>query len=195
MRDELERIARTSVLRDKCTFTGLISSTAVADILRRSTVFLLPTRIEGFGFVIAEAMMCGAVPVVSNLAGITDTIVAHNESGVLVEEDDVEGFSSAIIGLFSNPDRLSSMMHAAQKAAQEKFSLQRMIDDYERLFAEEDDRPTLPKRGIAWWSLEVLREMVRKNPDGTYRFQKKLGTFKSVLMSSAGRIEDQSEHR
>jgi len=129
-------------------------------------------------------MMCGTVPVVTRIAEITDTIVTNNETGVLVELDDVEGFSSAVIDLLSNSNRLAEMQKAAQKVAQERFSLQRMINDYELLFAEEDDRPALPKRGMGGWAYETVGEMVRKNPDGTFRFQKKLGTIRNMLLPS-----------
>jgi glycosyltransferase involved in cell wall biosynthesis len=185
LQDTLAQQFRESGLEKNLTITGKVFPEKVADILKCSDVFLLPTRIEGFGLVIAEAMMSGVVPVVSRLAGITDTIATNNETGMLVEVDDVEGFSFAIIELLSNPDRLSSMMHAAQKVAQEKFTIQRMINDYERLFAEEDNRPTLPKRGVTGWVFETVREMLRKNPNGTYRFKKKFGTFKNMLLSSA----------
>lgn len=187
LQDMLEKQFMSAGLDKNLTFTGKAFPQKVADILKCTDVFILPTRIEGFGLAIVEAMMCGAVPVVSRLEGITDTIVDNNKTGILVESDNVEWFSSAIIDLLSNPARLASMKHAAEKAAREKFSLQRMIDDYERLFAEEDNRPILPKRRIAGWSLEVLREMKRKNPDGTYQFQRKLQTVKQILFNRFAR--------
>ncbi|MFZ2406830.1 MAG: hypothetical protein WAW41_16975, partial [Methylobacter sp.] len=101
---------------------------------------------------------------------------------MLVTADNVEGFSSAIVNLLSNPDRFNLMRQAAQKAAQEKFTLQRMINDYEQLFAEEDNWFALAQRNIAGWSLEVLRELIHKNPDGTFRFKRKLSTLKNVII-------------
>jgi len=174
-------------LDGQCVFTGPLSPQRIAEVLATSDIFLLPTRIEGFGLAIAEAMMSGAVPVVSRLVEITDTIVTHNETGMLVEVDDIEGFSSAIINLLSNPARLSSMKKAAQKDAREKFSLQRMIYDYKRLFEEEDDRPVLPRCGVVGWAFETIREMMKKSPDGTFRLQKKLGTVKSMIVTFAAK--------
>jgi glycosyltransferase involved in cell wall biosynthesis len=180
LQDSIEQQFSDAGLYKNLTTTGKVSHEKVAEILKSSDILLHPTRIEGFGLAVAEAMMSGAVPVVSKISGITDTIVANNETGILVKVDDVEEFSSAVIDLLSNPDRLAVMKQSAQKTAQEKFTLQRMISDYERLFEEEDDRPALPKRGIAGWTFETLREILQKNPDGTYRFQKKLGTFKKI---------------
>ena len=169
-------------LGNNLTITGRVSPQKVAEILAESDIFLLPTRIEGFGLAIVESMMCGAVPVVSKLAGITDTIVDHDETGFLIDADDVDGFASAIIALLSNPVRQNEMKRAAQQSAKDRFALTRMISDYEKLFAVPDDRPFMPQRGVVGWSLETLHEMIRKNPDGTFRFQKKLGTFKNVLI-------------
>ncbi|PKN38355.1 MAG: hypothetical protein CVU62_05745 [Deltaproteobacteria bacterium HGW-Deltaproteobacteria-2] len=165
------------------TITGRVPPQKVAEILTKADIFLLPTRIEGFGLSIVEAMMCGAVPVVSRLAGITDTIVTDNETGILVEVDNVEGFSSAIVNLLLNPARMNLMRQAAQKTAQEKFTLQRMISDYQQLFAEKDDWTAPPQRGKVGWILETLHEMTRKNPDGTFRFEKKYQTVKDILTS------------
>lgn len=168
-------------LLNHVTFAGVLSAPQVAESLRHMDIGLIPTKIEGFGLSVVEAMMSAVVPVVSRLEGVTDTIVSHNETGMLVEVDDVEGFSTALVELLSDPERLTSMKHAAQKAAREKFSLRRMIDDYERMFDEEGDRPILPRRSIFGWLLEVLREMTRKKPDGTFLFQQKMGTIIKFL--------------
>lgn len=190
LREQLEQQFLKAGIEKNCTFTGPLSPEGVAGILGDSDIFLLPTRIEGFGLVIAEAMMSGVVPVVSRLAGITDTIVTHNETGMLVEVDYVEGFSSAILELLSNMDNLALMRQNVLNAAQENFTLKRMIDDYELLFGLEDDRPIIPRCGITGWVFETVREMTKKDPSGVYRLQKKLGTVKRVLASIAGKVED-----
>lgn len=186
--EQLEQQFLEAGIEKNATFTGPLSPEGVVGILSNSDIFLLPTRIEGFGLVIAEAMMSGAVPVVSRLAGITDTIVTHNETGMLVEVDDVEGLSAAIVDLLSNSDRLALMKLAAQKTAREKFTLQRMIDVYERLFGSENERSIMPSFGIAGWVYETVREMTRKDSSGNYRLQKKLSTVKRMLASIAGKV-------
>ena len=183
IRSEFNRLG----LGEQVVFAGALPSEGVADVLGVSDLFLLPTRIEGFGLAIIEAMMCGAVPVVSRLVGVTDSIVKNYETGILVEVDDTKGFSSAIINLFSDADRLLSIKRAARKTAQDKFSLQRMIADYEQLFNENDNRAAHSKRGIAGWTYEVLRELLKKDPDGIYKLQKKIGTVKKMLKPVAGK--------
>jgi len=180
--DEIKNQFVQQGLGNNLTITGRVSPQKVAEILAESDIFLLPTRIEGFGLAIVEAMMCGVAPVVTKLAGITDTIVDHDETGFLIDADDVDGFASAIIALLSNPVRQNEMKRAAHQSAKDRFALTRMVSDYEKLFAVPDDRPFLPQRGFAGWSLEMLQEMTRKYPDGTFRFQKKLGTLKNVLI-------------
>lgn len=181
LEDEIKNQFSRQGFGNNLTLTGQVPPHKVAEILTKSDIFLLPTRIEGFGLAIVEAMMCGVLPVVTKLAGITDTIVYHNETGLLIDNENIDGFASAVIESFSNPVRLAKMTKAAQQTAQKRFSLMRMISDYEKLFAESDDRPFLPKRGSVGWTLDTLHEMTRKNPDGTFRFKNKFQTVKHIL--------------
>lgn len=174
MRDELERQAKTGVLRDKCIFTGLISPPEVADILRRSAVFLLPTRIEGFGLAIAEAMMCGAVPVVTRISGVTDQLMDNDKSGFLVDQDDVAGFVKAINTILADDSLRQGLSETATREAERRFSLNRMIGDYEQMFQEEDDRPRRMQRSKTGWLTELVPEVVRS---GSFKDSLKKGKY------------------
>ena len=50
--------------------------------------FVMPTLAEGFGFTNVEAMS-HALPVISSRLGPIEEIVAHGETGLLVEPGDV----------------------------------------------------------------------------------------------------------
>lgn len=141
---------------------GRISQQEVANYFRHAHIFLFPTRMESFGLVIAEAMACGAVPVVTRLDGITDQIVEDGKSGMLVAVDDVEGYTNAIIGLAKDSNRLASFSRNAVLSAKERFSLTRMLDDYERLFDEADTRSPKITASTLGWLLEVAREVAKR---------------------------------
>jgi hypothetical protein len=57
------------------------------------------------------------------------------------------------------------MSEAARKVAVEKFSMDRMLDDYENLFEEKDDRGELPRRGMLGWFKEAITEVIKKGVD------------------------------
>ena len=105
--------------------------------------------------------MCGVVPVVSWLKGVTDDIVADGITGLLIEPDDTEGFAEAILSLLENPEKLLSMSGAAQKTAVSRYSSESMIDAYEAQFGEEEDRQKRKQSNNLEWLTELLPEIAR----------------------------------
>jgi glycosyltransferase involved in cell wall biosynthesis len=168
LRSHLEKYFRDTKLYDRCEFVGAVSRDTVASYLRRSDIFLLPTNLEGFGLAIVEAMMSGAVPVVSRLPGIVDQIIDDEESGILVDRGHSIGFAESIIRLLKDPVTLRSMSKMAREKAVKSFSLARMLDSYEVLFNQSDDRRIMPKRRALGWMGEVSREILRKRVDRTW---------------------------
>ena len=64
-------------LPDYVTWLGQIPQPALAELLRRSDIFVLPSYFEGLPLVLIEAMASGAVPVSTDLPGVKDWIDAH----------------------------------------------------------------------------------------------------------------------
>lgn len=178
LRLRLEQRFQEYGLLDRCEFVGAVSQDTVAYHLRESDIFLLPTKLEGFGLTIVEAMLSGAVPVVSRLRGITDFIVDGNVTGLLVEPGDVAGFSSAIIRLVKDPARLQSMSGTAREAAIVKYSAGQMLDAYEALFAEDDDRGEISCRGTFGWGIETLGEVISRGMDHKWLVSRALELWK-----------------
>lgn len=144
----------------RCDFTGEIAREQTATVLRAADVLLLPTRVEGFGLAIAEAMAAGAVPVVTRLAGITDFVVEDGRTGLLAPSEDVAGFAAAVAALLTDEPRRAVMARDAVAAARARFSAAAMLDALVPLFAEDDDRPALPRRGRAGWVRETAGELI-----------------------------------
>ncbi|MDP3465877.1 MAG: glycosyltransferase family 4 protein [Sulfuricurvum sp.] len=114
-------------------FMGVIPHEGVRETLAQSDILLFPTRVEAFGLVIAEAMMEGAVPVVTLLPGITDATVENGETGYLISKDDVETFAKKVIDLARDRNLLVSMSNRCKIAAQEHLSLSTMGRNYRDL--------------------------------------------------------------
>lgn len=74
----------------------------------RSSVFVLPSVEDGFGYVTAEAMGCGLPVVVSDGAGSAD-IVSHGENGFVVPARSVDAIQDALESLYRDRDLRESM--------------------------------------------------------------------------------------
>lgn len=81
-------------LSDRVTFAGSLDAADLGAAYDRADLFVLPTRHEGFGMAVAEAVTRG-LPVVSTpTGGIPDMVDAA--SGVLVAIDDVTALRTAL---------------------------------------------------------------------------------------------------
>jgi glycosyltransferase involved in cell wall biosynthesis len=135
-REALERELDRRGLRAECRLVGEVPHTKTDPYFADSDVLVFPSRFEGFGRVLIEAMAQGCVPVASLLRGITDDIVEHGRDGFLCPVDDDKALARAIEGLASDRTRLAAMSLAAWEKVRDRFSLQRMIQDYVTLFDE-----------------------------------------------------------
>lgn len=179
---ELKRRFAAAGLASKVRFLGWTDPQYAAKVMSRHDVLLFPSRYEGFGIVLIEAMAAGCVPVASILPGITDWIIEDGVSGLLFPVGDVNRAAAHLFTLHHDRNRLESLRQQARKAA-ERFSAERMADQYIQLFHEVLSRPgeirsaePIEKcalaRGLrpAWWfrlpepvknQLRGAREMVR----------------------------------
>ena len=84
-----------------------------ADLIRlyqEARALIYPSRYEGFGLPLVEAMACGT-PVVAARAGATPEVVG--EAGLLVEPGDVAGFAQAITTVLTDAWRRGELRAAS----------------------------------------------------------------------------------
>ncbi|MCK5535256.1 MAG: glycosyltransferase family 4 protein, partial [Bacteroidales bacterium] len=134
LKEELRNEFARRNISENVDFLGVTPYAKVRKILSKSDVLLFPTRVEAFGLVIAEAMMEGAVPVVTLLPGITDATVEDGKTGYLIQKDDIDGFVGKIITLEEDRELLKSMSLVCKTTAIERLSLSRMSQKYSDLF-------------------------------------------------------------
>lgn len=108
-RRALERRARRLRL-ERVRFLGYRRD--VERLLAAADVAVLPSRSEGFGQVILEAMAVGLPVVASRVGGIPE-IVRPGTSGLLVPAEDPRALAEALGGLLREPGRRARMRTAA----------------------------------------------------------------------------------
>jgi glycosyltransferase involved in cell wall biosynthesis len=94
-RERLERKARELGVADRVRFTGRIAESEKADHYRLADAYVMPSRGEGFGFVLLEAMACGVPTVASRLDGGREA-VRDGMLGILVDPSDPEDVKRGI---------------------------------------------------------------------------------------------------
>lgn len=164
MRVKIQDELRDQGLEEKCEFHAGLNDRHVAAILRRSHVLVLPTEVESFGYAIAEAMSCGTVPVVTRLPGITDALIEHQHTGMLVQERTSKDFADAVNFLFKDMNKWRSMSQAAAAFAQRSFSNESHVTKFEQIVAGENDVTASPVGSSVGWCVEMLCEIFRIRP-------------------------------
>ena len=99
----------------------------------QSKIFLLPSKYEGFGLVIAECMAAG-LPVVATKAGAIVELVEDNSNGLLSEVGDVDAFSNNIIRMVEMNRNNTFNMSEKSKELSKKFDIDKCAKLYEEIF-------------------------------------------------------------
>lgn len=100
-----------------------------------SSVFVLPSRYEGFGLVLIEAMACG-VPVISfDCENGPRSIITDGLDGFLVSPFDVDAYAEKLIMLMQNQSLRQEMGENAIKSAKQ-YDIGRIGSQWTQLFDE-----------------------------------------------------------
>jgi len=91
----IEQLIAENGLGDNFILTGYIKKEELADHFLLADLFILPSKKEGFGIVLIEAMAFGLPVICGNKDGSTDA-VRHEEMGTIIDPDDQEALELAI---------------------------------------------------------------------------------------------------
>lgn len=112
---------------------GRFDSSRIANVYRDHDILFMPTAREGFGLAVAEAMACG-LPVIASDNSTMPELIADGEGGLLCRTGDIEAYATAIRCLAESASLRRKMGGFNRKRALERFRLDRMVSEYDRLF-------------------------------------------------------------
>ena len=107
----------------------------VSDFCGTLDLFVMPSRREAFGLSAVEALATGLPVIASRFGGIPE-IVIHEETGLLVEPEDVEGFGEAIVTLADNRDLALTMGVNGRKKVEALFDWNFSVNQMIRIYQE-----------------------------------------------------------
>lgn len=98
---DYRHLAQALGILDKLHFLGRVPDDTLRLLYSSCDLFVLPSRLEGLGIVILEAMAAGKPIVATNVGGIPE-LIESGQNGVLVECNNQEELASAIIKVLSD---------------------------------------------------------------------------------------------
>lgn len=118
--------ARIEQLRlgDRVAFPGFIPEADLPALYRLARVFVYPSKYEGFGLPVLEAMACAKAVVASNRSSIPEIA---GDAAVLTDVEDPAALAEAVRGLWDDEDRRQHLGRAARERAR-RFPWSRTAD-------------------------------------------------------------------
>ncbi|MGQ9851268.1 MAG: glycosyltransferase family 4 protein [Aggregatilineaceae bacterium] len=144
---ELRRIVAEGGVAGRLALVGPLSEAEKIGLLREAAVMAAPSRYEGFGIPLIEALAAGA-PVVTTDVVAGNEIIDHERTGLLVPYGDVEALAAAIIRLLRDRPLGARLAAAGRPEAFARYSAETLAIQLEALY----------DRLVAWRELQQVSE-------------------------------------
>ncbi len=126
----LKELVNNYNLENEVSFLGHQSN--IEELLSNYDVFVLPSRSEGFGLVLLEAMAVGLPVIASNIGGPAE-IIKHGHNGLLFERENHVDLSDKIRELYSDRNKLNQISKTGLGFVQQ-FDISTMSEKYYELY-------------------------------------------------------------
>ena len=123
-RRRLEDKAAALGIRDRVIFCGRVAETEKAAHYRLADAYVMPSRGEGFGIVLLEAMACGSPVVTSDATSLPEVV---GDAAITVNAHDEGALSNAMHDVLTNVELRQELSRRVPKRAQ-LFSNRRMAE-------------------------------------------------------------------
>lgn len=128
LKNELQDYCKNNGIENQIVFTG--ASLNVEKYLKTMDVgCLVPGSNEGFSNAILEKMAMGLPMIVTDIGGNSEA-VEDGVNGFVIPPNDSTSLANSIIHLYEKPGTRKKMGVASRKRVEEKFSIQKMIDEH-----------------------------------------------------------------
>jgi sugar transferase (PEP-CTERM/EpsH1 system associated) len=132
LRATLEAQVEGLGLSSRTRFLG--TRTDIPDVLRALDVFVLPSKVEGLGITLLEAMAAGLPTVATDAGGIPELVAP--ETTRVVPIGDVEAMAAAMAWVLDHPAEARAMGEAGRRHVAAHFGVEAMVARYQALYAE-----------------------------------------------------------
>jgi len=132
---DYQQLAEALGISDKLRFLGRVPDDTLRLLFSSCDLFVLPSRLEGLGIVILEAMAAGKPVVATNVGGIPE-LIESGQNGILVETNNERELASAIVKVLSDNSLARTIGENNMKKMRERFSWKVAAQKTERVYNE-----------------------------------------------------------
>lgn len=132
-RQKLEKLSEKLGISENVAFLGFQENPY--KFMKRSSVFVLSSKFEGFCNALIETMTCGTPVVSTNCVSGPGEIIENGKSGILVPVSNPQALAEAILKVLNNPSLAHKFSDEGKKRA-EYFSVEKSVKEYEKLILE-----------------------------------------------------------
>ncbi|MDG4658484.1 glycosyltransferase family 4 protein [Ectobacillus antri] len=132
--DHLNELIRKLNLKDNIEFVGNVEN--IEKVYGDTDIFVLPSRYEGFGLVVVEALASGCSVIVSKLDGPLEIIKEDEEHGLHFEKENYKELAYKLNKLINDPIYYNQYKNnkKTQEYLKREYSLENMIERYNKVY-------------------------------------------------------------
>ena len=131
--ERVKKEARASVVRERIHMVGFQSEPR--PYYQAMDLLVVPSLVEGLSNVVLEAMACG-IPALAHQACGNAEMIRNGEDGVVANLESAENLQREIARVLAQRAHLLEMGAAARQNVLERFSMRRMVENYELVYRE-----------------------------------------------------------
>ncbi|WP_236403994.1 glycosyltransferase [Microaerobacter geothermalis] len=129
----LRKLASELEITDRVRFLGFQQD--IPSVLAGIDIFVSPSRTEGLGLAVLEAMAAGKPVVATGVGGVKE-LIRDKENGVLIPVDDEVALFRALEGLFIHPKIYFQLSIKAKQEVEKRFSVEGMVEQTYQLYVQ-----------------------------------------------------------
>ncbi len=129
-RRALDSLVESLGLQNVVTLHGSVEHPAEA--LKRIDALVLPSKAEGFGLVLIEAMAAGVPVIATDVPGIRD-VVTHEETGLLVPFGRSDALATAICRMRTDRTLREELIRRGREEVARRYTWERVLPEYQRV--------------------------------------------------------------
>ena len=128
-----KKLAKSLGILENVVFTGFVDRTTLKKYYAICDIYICPSRLEGFGLTILEAMAAGK-PIVATDVGAIPEVVKNGENGILVELNDINGMADAIYAFLQDERLRGNVGERNVNYAKGRFSWEKSAKEIEQQY-------------------------------------------------------------